>query len=76
MSGASYNYVATASKPTAVSHSLVACFTGADTLNLIVSRCTRIEIYALEPQGLTLRALLQVVRTEQSIACSVFLEAS
>ena len=54
MSAASYNYVATAHKPTNVTHSLVACFTGPDTLNLIVSRCTRIEIYTLEAQGLTL----------------------
>ena len=50
----SYNYVATAHKPTNVTHSLVASFTSPDTLNLIVARCTRIEIYALEAQGLTL----------------------
>ena len=50
----SYNYVATAHKPTNITHSLVASFTGSDTLNLIVARCTRIEIYALEAQGLTL----------------------
>ena len=49
-----FNYVATAHKPTNVTHSLVACFTGPSTLNLIVSRCTRIEIYTLEPSGLTL----------------------
>ena len=49
-----FNYVTTAHKPTNVSHSLVACFTGPNTLNLIVSRCTRIEIYALETDGLQL----------------------
>ena len=51
---ATFNYVVTAHKPTNVTHSLVACFTGPNTLNLIVSRCTRIEIYALEAQGLQL----------------------
>jgi DNA damage-binding protein 1 len=53
-SSSSFNYVATAHKPTNVTHSLVASFTSPDTLNLIVSRCTRIEIYALEAQGLVL----------------------
>ena len=52
--GSSFNYVATAQKPTNVTHSLVASFTSPDALNLIVARCTRIEIYALEAQGLVL----------------------
>ena len=56
MSSAAFNYVATAHKPTNVIHSLVTCFTGPDTLNLVVSRCTRIEIYALQSSGLTLIA--------------------
>ena len=47
-------YVATAHKPSIVTHSLVACFTGPGTLNLIVSRCTRIEIYTYEKEGLQL----------------------
>ena len=55
MSAAStYNYVATAHKPSLVTHSLVASFTDPGVLNLIVARCTRIEIYSLEAQGLTL----------------------
>ena len=53
---AAFNYVVTAHKPTNVIDSLACCFTGPDTLNLVVSRCTRIEIYALQSSGLTLIA--------------------
>lgn len=47
-------YVATAHKPTIVTHSLVGSITGPKVLNLVVSRSTRIEIYVLEPSGLRL----------------------
>ncbi|KAK1309389.1 DNA damage-binding protein 1 [Acorus calamus] len=47
-----WNYVVTAHKPTAVTHSCVGNFTGPHELNLIISKCTRIEIYLLTPQGL------------------------
>ena len=47
-------YQATAHKSSNVTHSLVASFTGGDTLNLIISRCTRLEIYVLETAGLRL----------------------
>ena len=48
----SWNYVATAQKPTIVSHSLVGNFTGPQDLNLIVSKCTRIEIHKVDNDGL------------------------
>ncbi|KAM0887190.1 hypothetical protein ACQ4PT_029232 [Festuca glaucescens] len=47
-----WNYVVTAHKPTSVSHSCVGHFTGPQQLNLIVAKCTRIEIHLLTPQGL------------------------
>ncbi|KAM7524858.1 hypothetical protein LguiA_014760 [Lonicera macranthoides] len=47
-----YNYVVTAHKPTNVTHSCVGNFTGPNDLNLIVAKCTRIEIHLLTPQGL------------------------
>lgn len=47
-----WNYVVTAHKPTNVSHSCVGNFTGPQELNLIVAKCTRIEIHLLSPQGL------------------------
>ncbi|PIA41691.1 hypothetical protein AQUCO_02200250v1 [Aquilegia coerulea] len=48
----SWNYVVTAHKPTSVSHSCVGNFTGPQELNLIIAKCTRIEIHLLTPQGL------------------------
>ncbi|GBG61192.1 hypothetical protein CBR_g19725 [Chara braunii] len=48
-----WNYVVTAHKPTAVTHSAVGNFTSPSELNLIVAKCTRIEIHQLSPQGLT-----------------------
>ncbi|KAK1280307.1 DNA damage-binding protein 1 [Acorus gramineus] len=47
-----WNYVVTAHKPTAVSHSCVGNFTSPHELNLIIAKCTRIEIHLLTPQGL------------------------
>ncbi|KAI3495498.1 hypothetical protein L1887_37839 [Cichorium endivia] len=47
-----YNYVVTAHKPTNVTHSCVGNFTGSQQLNLIIAKCTRIEIHLLTPQGL------------------------
>ncbi|KAL5221717.1 hypothetical protein ABZP36_026430 [Zizania latifolia] len=48
----SWNYVVTAHKPTVVTHSCVGNFTAPDQLNLIVAKCTRLEIYLLTHQGL------------------------
>ncbi|CAN8246204.1 unnamed protein product [Cochlearia groenlandica] len=48
----SWNYVVTAHKPTSVTHSCVGNFTSSQELNLIVAKCTRIEIHLLTPQGL------------------------
>ncbi|KAL0300566.1 UNVERIFIED_CONTAM: DNA damage-binding protein 1 [Sesamum radiatum] len=53
-----WNYVVTAHKPTNVTHSCVGNFTGPQELNLIVAKCTRIEIHLLTPQGL--QAMLDV----------------
>ncbi|KAJ1405368.1 WD40/YVTN repeat-like-containing domain superfamily [Sesbania bispinosa] len=47
-----WNYVVTAHKPTNVTHSCVGNFTGPQDLNLIIAKCTRIEIHLLSPQGL------------------------
>ncbi|VVB12240.1 unnamed protein product [Arabis nemorensis] len=46
-----WNYVVTAQKPTCVSHDCVGNFTSPQELNLIVAKCTRIEIHLLTPQG-------------------------
>ncbi|XP_076940007.1 DNA damage-binding protein 1-like [Bidens hawaiensis] len=47
-----YNYVVTAHKPTNVTHSCVGNFTGPQELNLIIAKCTRIEIHLLTAHGL------------------------
>ncbi|KAL4189515.1 hypothetical protein AMTRI_Chr08g165760 [Amborella trichopoda] len=47
-----WNYVVTAHKPTNVTHSCVGNFTSPQELNLIIAKCTRIEIHLLTPQGL------------------------
>ncbi|CAA6668092.1 unnamed protein product [Spirodela intermedia] len=47
-----WNYVVTAHKPTNVTHSCVGNFTNPQELNLIIAKCTRIEIHLLTPQGL------------------------
>ncbi|CAA0805711.1 DNA damage-binding protein 1a [Striga hermonthica] len=44
-----WNYVATAHKPTRVTHTCVGNFTAPDELNLIVVKCTRVEINSLMP---------------------------
>ncbi|CAM8892866.1 unnamed protein product [Rhodiola kirilowii] len=47
-----WNYVVTAHKPTNVTHSCVGNFTGPQEVNLIIAKCTRIEIHLLTQQGL------------------------
>eukprot|EP01112_Ceratiomyxa_fruticulosa_P020970 TRINITY_DN7283_c0_g1_i2.p1 TRINITY_DN7283_c0_g1~~TRINITY_DN7283_c0_g1_i2.p1 ORF type:complete len:1042 (-),score=227.88 TRINITY_DN7283_c0_g1_i2:442-3567(-) len=47
-----WNFVCTASKPTAVTHSVTGNFTSPSAKNLIISKCTRIEIHLLTPEGL------------------------
>ncbi|OIT21733.1 PREDICTED: DNA damage-binding protein 1 isoform X2 [Nicotiana attenuata] len=47
-----WNYVVTAHKPTNATHSCVGNFTAPHELNLIIAKCTRIEIHLLTPQGL------------------------
>ncbi|CAL0325072.1 unnamed protein product [Lupinus luteus] len=53
-----WNYVVTAHKPTNVTHSCVGNFTSPHDLNLILAKCTRIEIHLLSPHGL--QAMLDV----------------
>ncbi|CAL5227828.1 g10856 [Coccomyxa viridis] len=50
--GSAWNYVVTAHKPTNVTHSVVGHFTSPKDINLIISKCTRIEIHTLSPEGL------------------------
>eukprot|EP00644_Phytophthora_capsici_P007270 jgi/Phyca11/546802/estExt2_Genewise1Plus.C_PHYCAscaffold_220420 len=47
-----YNYVATAQKPTSVTHSLTAAFTGPNDTNLLLAKSTRFEVHLLTPEGL------------------------
>mmetsp|Transcript_63382 Transcript_63382/g.200458 ORF Transcript_63382/g.200458 Transcript_63382/m.200458 type:complete len:1099 (-) Transcript_63382:192-3488(-) len=47
-----WNYVVTAHKPTNVTHSAVGHFTSPVDRNLIIAKCTRIEIHMLTPDGL------------------------
>merc|ERR1711871_1001011 len=45
-------YAVTAHRPTNVTHSLTAQFTGPTDMNLIIAKCTRIEIHMMTPEGL------------------------
>lgn len=47
-----FNYVATAQKPTSVTHSLTAAFTGPNDVNLLLAKSTRFEVHLLTPEGL------------------------
>ncbi|KAK3281911.1 DNA damage-binding protein 1 [Cymbomonas tetramitiformis] len=47
-----WNYCVTAHKPTTVTASVVGNFTSENELNLIVAKCTRVEIYLLTAEGL------------------------
>lgn len=47
-----WNYVVSAHKPTCVTHSVVGHFTSPSTLNLIISKTTRIEVHSITPDGL------------------------
>lgn len=47
-----YNYVVTAHKPTAVNACVTGNFTSLNDLNLIIAKNTRMEIYAVTPEGL------------------------
>ncbi|KYR00793.1 UV-damaged DNA binding protein1 [Tieghemostelium lacteum] len=47
-----YNFISTVQKPTAVSHSVTGRFTGPHDNNLIISKCTKIEIYKMGTDGL------------------------
>ena len=48
----SWNYVVTAHKASNVTHSLACHFTAPDDLNLVVSKCTHLEIFRVTPEGL------------------------
>ena len=46
-----FNYVVTAQKPTCVSHSLAGNFTSPTDRNLIIGKCTLIEIHKITEEG-------------------------
>jgi len=47
-----YNFVSTVQKPTAVTHSVTGYFTSPNEKNLIISKCTKIEIFLMTQEGL------------------------
>ncbi|XP_050068319.1 DNA damage-binding protein 1 [Anopheles maculipalpis] len=47
-----HNYIVTAQKPTAVTACVTGNFTSPNDLNLIVAKCSRLEIYLVTPEGL------------------------
>ena len=52
--GQAWNYVVSAQKPTNVTHALVGHLVSPQELNLIVCKCTRIEIHIVDENGLRL----------------------
>jgi len=52
MTDATYNYVVTAQKPTAVTHAIRGRFTSKDELNLIVAKGTLLELSKITEEGL------------------------
>ncbi|KAL4312232.1 hypothetical protein GQ457_01G007480 [Hibiscus cannabinus] len=52
MSSCAWNYVVTAIKPTSVTHSCVGNFTGPEELNLIVAKCSHVQINLLTNEGI------------------------
>jgi hypothetical protein len=49
---AAHNYVVTAQRPTAVTHAVVGSFTAAGSVDLVLARATRLEVYTLTGEGL------------------------
>eukprot|EP00253_Pinus_taeda_P021998 PITA_21998 len=47
-----WNYVETTHKATSVTHSCVGSFTSPHDIDLIIAKCSRIEIHLFTPQGL------------------------
>ncbi|KAK5580443.1 hypothetical protein RB653_000460 [Dictyostelium firmibasis] len=47
-----YSFVSTVQKPTSVTHSVTGNFTGPNDKNLIISKCTKIEIFLMDQDGL------------------------
>ena len=46
-------YIATCQRPTVVTHAVTCHFTAPTDLNLVVAKCTRLELYLIGPSGLT-----------------------
>lgn len=66
-----WNYVVTAHKPTKVTHSCVGNFTGPQDRNLIVAKCTRLEIHLLSPQeGLQLQLQVYITTLKRGVRAS------
>jgi hypothetical protein len=52
---AAHNYVVTAQRPTAVTHAVVGSFTAPGSVDLVLARATRLEVYTLTGEGLQVR---------------------
>ncbi|CAM9860641.1 unnamed protein product [Discosporangium mesarthrocarpum] len=63
------NYVVTAKKATAVSHSLVCNFTGPDDVNLVVAKGSRLEIREVTSDGLPHRMDVPIYDTIATMEC-------
>jgi hypothetical protein len=50
-----HNYVVTAQRPTAVTHAVVGSFTAPGSVDLVLARATRLEVYTLTSEGLQVR---------------------
>jgi hypothetical protein len=50
-----HNYVVTAQRPTAVTHAVVGSFTAPGSVDLVLARATRLEVYTLTGEGLQVR---------------------
>ena len=62
------NYVVTAHRPTNVTHSLTAQFTGPTDMNLIIAKCTRIEVSEHGTPPRALRAARIVVHCTRRLS--------
>ena len=51
-----YNYVASAQQATIVTHALLGNFMAPSTYNLIIAKCSRIEVHTLEDGGVRMHS--------------------
>ena len=53
-----YNYVVSAQKATSVTHALMGNFTSPDTYNLIISKCSHVEVHTPDDDGVRMHLLI------------------